>query len=135
MIREFTVEDYEQVSEWWKGHGWDAVPLQILPKLGIVVSDNGMDICAVWLYMDNSVGVCMLEWFVANPDATGRQVYKCEKLAQKFMEERALEMDYGVMMTTCKQESLARVHEKNGYLRTDESMIHLIKFLRTKEEE
>jgi len=74
-----------------------------------------------------------MEWLVADPDATGRQIIPAQRLLQEFFEAEAVRMDYGVMMTTCKQESLAKLHERNGFMRTDSGMIHLIKFLRMKE--
>ena len=38
-------------------------------------------------------------------------------------------MGYTVMLTTCKQESLAKVYEKTGFQRTDSNMIHLVQLL------
>jgi len=38
-------------------------------------------------------------------------------------------MNYTVMLTTCKQESLAKVYEKSGFLQTDSEMIHLVQNL------
>jgi hypothetical protein len=133
QIRLFTPEDYPIVKEWWAGHDWEGVPLDVLPSLGAIASVAGEDVCAAWLYMDNSVGVCMLEWLVANPESSGKKILVAERMLQNFLEEEAKEMDYGVMLTTCKQESLARLHEKNGFMRTDSNMIHLIKFLKLEE--
>ena len=101
----------------------------MLPKLGVIMSNENHDICAGWVYMDNSVGVCMLEWIVTNPEATNMESYRAIKEMVEFLSERVREMDYGVMITTCAQESLARFHEKVGFKRTDSNMIHLVKFL------
>jgi hypothetical protein len=118
--------DYPIVKEWWEGHGWNAVPLAVLPKLGVMAMLNEKPIASGWLYMDNSVGVSMLEWMVANPDAKPKAVYKSIKTIVEFLKTQAKEMNYTVMLTTCKQESLARVYEKTGFQRTDSEMIHLI---------
>jgi len=66
QLKEFTADDYETCAQWWSGHGWEPVPAVVLPKLGMMVVDDEAPICAAWLYMDNSVGVSMLEWLVTN---------------------------------------------------------------------
>ena len=118
--------DYPVVKTWWEGHGWDAVPLAALPKLGVMAILNDKPIASGWLYMDNSVGVSILEWMVANPDANPKSVYRSIKAIIEFLKAQAKEMHYAIMLTTCKQESLAKVYEKNGFLRTDSEMIHFI---------
>lgn len=131
LIREFDRErDYGRVCGWWKGHGWDAVPLAALPKLGAFAHRDGRDTAAAWLYMDNSVGVCMLEWLVTDPEAKPRDALRAINRITDFFTHSALAMDYGVMLATCRQASLAKVHGKNGFHKTDEGMIHLIKFLK-----
>jgi hypothetical protein len=118
--------DYPIVKEWWEGHGWNAVPLGVLPKLGVMAMLNEKPIASGWLYMDNSVGVSILEWMVANPKANPKAVYRSIKAIVEFLKNQAKEMNYTVMLTTCKQESLAKVYEKSGFLRTDSEMIHLM---------
>ena len=53
--------DYEAVADWFALHGAVAPPKAVLPKLGIVCQQDGEDVAALWLYMDNSVGVCWAE--------------------------------------------------------------------------
>ncbi len=79
--------------------------------------------------MDNSIGVSILEWMVASPDAKPKAVYKSIKTIVEFLKLRAKDMGYSIMLTTCKQESLARVYEKTGFQRTDSGMIHLVQAL------
>lgn len=136
MIRMYSSSDYPMLAQWWVTHGWNPVPEPILPKLGIVYEDddNQEPIAACWLYMDNSVGVSMLEWLVTRPGLPGMQVIRSIKHMTKFMELEAKRMNYSVMLTTCKQHSLARLHEKNGFTKTDETMIHLIKFWQSEDE-
>jgi hypothetical protein len=126
ILKVFEKSDYPMVSEWWNAHGWNAVPFGVLPKLGIIAQMDEVPVAAGWLYMDNSVGVSILEWMVANPDAKPKAVYKSIKTIVEFLKTQAKEMNYAVMLTTCKQESLARVYEKTGFQRTDSEMIHLI---------
>jgi hypothetical protein len=121
--------DYAIVKEWWVGHGWNAVPISVLPKLGIVANLDGGPVAAGWLYMDNSIGVSMMEWVVSNPGAKPKSVYRSIKAIVEFLKGQAKSFGYSVMLTTCKQESLARVYEKTGFQRTDTEMIHLVQTL------
>lgn len=130
QIRSYHPDDYPMVFSWWDAHGWDAVPEPILPKFGVVAHRSGNAIAAAWLYMDNSVGVSMMEWMVANPESSARDVVAAIREIIEFLKQAAIKMDYGVMLTTCKQESLASLYERNGFQRTDSSMIHLLRVLR-----
>lgn len=121
--------DYPIVQGWWIGHGWPPVPEQMLPKLGLIISSDDADLAAGWLYMDNSVGVCMLEWVVSNPDARPFDSVRAIRELGMLMEQEARRMGYWVMMTSCKQPALAKLWVKMGYLETDGSMIHLMKGL------
>ena len=55
-------------------------------------------------------------------------IRKLKKLTE-FYESLCRENDYGLLFTTCKQEGLAKIHERNGFERCDEGMIHLAKIL------
>lgn len=114
-------------TEWWKAHDWPGVSLHILPKCGLLVeADDGTPLAASWLYMDNSVGVGMLEWTVTNPKATPKQSYIAIALLVQSAREVARTLDYGVLLTTAKQHALARCLEKNGFIQTDTGMTHLL---------
>ena len=134
QLKEFTADDYETCAQWWSGHGWEPVPAVVLPKLGMMVVDDEAPICAAWLYMDNSVGVSMLEWLVTNPDVSPMQTARAIKTLVAFMSDRAKEMNYGVMLTTCRQPSLARMYEKSGFIKTDEGVTHLLKMVKKEEQ-
>jgi hypothetical protein len=130
-LREINLDvDHPVLAVWWEAHKWPVVPRSVLPKLGVVTLDGDLRVAAAFLYMDNSVGVCWLEWLVTNPDATGRQSLAGIAAVTEFLAERALEMNYGVMFTTCRQPALARIYERHGFGRTDEGVIHLVRKLR-----
>ena len=128
QFREYTHEDYPLLMTWWKAHGWEGVPAAVLPKLGMIIEADGRPIVAGFLYMDNSVGVSMLEWVVSNPDESGFSVIRGIKALVGFMTERAYDLGYGVMLTSCRQSSLVRVYEASGFSKTDIGVVHLQKF-------
>lgn len=130
-LREVNLDaDHPVLSLWWEAHRFPVVPRSILPKLGVMALDGEVRVAAAFLYMDNSVGVSWLEWLVTNPDATGKQSLAGIGAVVNFLAERALELDYGVMLTTCRQPALARIFERHGFAKTDEGVIHLVRKLR-----
>ena len=129
MIEEYTKDHYQLLAEWWKGHGWDAVPAQVLPKLGVLGTVNDKPCAAGFVYMDNSVGVAMMEWVVTDPSANPLNVYKALKEVQEYLCRRVKELGYGVILTSCKQESLAKFYQKQEFHKTDEGLTHFIKTL------
>lgn len=111
------------LKEWWHGHGFPPVPERILPPLGVIYANSA----AGWLYMDNGgVGVAMMEWLVTNPAISARQAAASLLQVVSFLKSEALRMDYPIILTTCRQPSLARLLEKKGFQITDREMIHLV---------
>jgi hypothetical protein len=120
-------KDYDVIAPWWPAHGWPGVPVEILPKCGVmVVGDNDTPLAAAWMYMDNSVGVAMMEWAVTNPANTAKQSYMAVTMLVQAVRELALEFDYGVLLTTAKQDALVKMYERNGFQKTDSGMTHLL---------
>jgi hypothetical protein len=126
-------QDYDKVCAWWKGHGWDAVPAFFLPKLGVIAyvmdGDTTEDVAAAWLYMDNSAPVCWLEYMVSNPQCNAGRAVKTLRHLDAFLTGEAKATGYVVMMTTCRQNSLVKFHQKNGFKKTDEDVTHLVKII------
>jgi hypothetical protein len=121
---------YPIVKEWWITHGWDPVPEIVLPKLGVIAFNKKEEpITAAWIYMDNSVGVSMLEWIVTNPANSPKDSLRGIKTVTIFLKDRAKEMGYQIMLATCRQKSLLKVLERTGFQQTDENIYHAITFL------
>jgi hypothetical protein len=126
-------QDYDMVCAWWTGHGWNPVPQAFLPKLGVIAcwaeGDKTEDTAAAWLYMDNSSPVCWLEYMVSNPKANAGRAVKALRHLDSFLTGEAKATGYHAMMTTCRQDSLVKFHQKNGFTKTDEDVTHLVKIL------
>lgn len=123
-------KDYPIVSQWWPAHGWPSVPKEILPRLGLMVECNGTPCVAGWLYMDNSIGVSMLEWTVSNPANNPRESYKAIQILVDVMRKEAVMNDYGVMLTSTKHPALVRAYQKAGFAKSDEGITHLVMITR-----
>lgn len=129
QIEIYSPELYPVIEKWWTGHGWPAVPEQILPKLGVVAKWKEQPVAAAWLYMDNSIGVSMMEWIVSNPEAPQRAVGIAICSIVEFLKAEAKSLGYGVMLSTCQQESLSKLLCRQGFEVTDRNVIHHISIL------
>jgi hypothetical protein len=117
LIREFEREtDFPMIQEWAAGHKRPAPPPAMLPKLGIVAfrGSNQEDVAALWLYMDNSVGVSFLEWAYTKPGISASEAQKALLTIVGFFKQQAASMDYGVMIAHTVP-ALARTLTKNGF--------------------
>ena len=124
--------DYEEVSRWWESHGFKVVPRGFLPKVGVMVeADDGTKLCAGWIYMDNSSPVSWFEWVTTNPRNRPTLSMIALKMAVGAAKEsvaaiREEASGAGALLFTCRQTSLARLFEKEGFERTDENVIHML---------
>lgn len=66
-MRHVEPADTSMLNEWRDGHGATRWPDEMLPKCGVVCEMNGAPVAALFLHMDNSCGVCLLEHAVTRP--------------------------------------------------------------------
>jgi len=67
-IRLLLEEDYDQLKGWWEDWKWSAPTREMLPdngKCGLMVSKNGTNICAGFLYFTNST-LAQFEFIISN---------------------------------------------------------------------
>lgn len=122
-------EHYELLKGWWNAHGWDGVHPGILKPVAYFMENDGELVVFAVLWPVSEASVCIMEWVVSNPDAKPMTVFKCLRELTKFYEGLCRENNYGILLTTCKQEGLAKVHVRNGFERCDDGMIHLAKVI------
>lgn len=121
-------QHYEVLCGYWKAHDFPPPAAVFLPALGVVAMDGQRIMAAGWCYLDNSVPVAKLEWLVANPDASPFESVKAIMMVTDFLQKRISQPDlnYQVMLTTCHQAGLVRLMEKQGFIKTDEGMTHMV---------
>ena len=125
LVREYTPEDREMIEGWHHGHESLAPPEAILPKLGVVVHDpDGRDMAAMWLYMDNSVGVCFVEHIVTVPGIGPSQARKALERGLEYLRFYAASNDYGIIFIHTLP-AIARRCEKLGFQKLKEAMVSM----------
>lgn len=120
QLRMYTPEDYPMIAAWCDWHDRDRIPEGILPRLGVIVQADGEDCAALWLYMDNSVGVCFLEFPVTRPGLSARQAGDALLMAIEFLKREAHTTGYGIMFTHALK-PMARFLTRNGWRKCDEN--------------
>lgn len=123
-IEPVTQENYKVLVEWWKSHGWDAIPFDILPKIGYIINDN----VAGFLYSTDST-MAIMEWFISNPNSTKEERNENLNILINFLSEIAKDLGFKTCFTYTVNKGLINKLENNGFLKTDENMVHLVRRL------
>lgn len=124
-------EDFEMLQRWWKENKFSPPPPRlILPEEGrggIIVSKDGRDICAGFLYLTNST-VALLEYIVMDFQVKDRVL---RKEAMKFMIDSLSGVaelnDRTTLFTTIKNEGLIKTLIDCGFMVGDRNMTQLVK--------
>lgn len=114
-VRRFNLEsDYPTVTEWYKWWGYVPIPQDTLPTFGMIVSNDGYDIGAVWLYVtDGAVG--LLEGSVLNPHAPKSARKGAAAFLNQNMQVLAKKLGCIELWAISKDRFLTRVCENLGF--------------------
>lgn len=124
--RDYKTEDYDELLRWWNAHDWEGVNPLLLPAGIIIEDDTGKMMSAGFVYCDDATPVCMMEWIVANPDNTPRESLKSLRKLLEVITGWADESGK-VLMTSVKQETLAKLYEKVGFASADVGMTNMVR--------
>ena len=123
--------DYEEFVDWWKRNRFPVPPIQMLPNNGLgglkIVSDDGIDICAGFLFETNS-GIAWLEFVVANPDVRDRSIrYESQIMLIASLTVMAEEKGFEAVFSSVKNPNLIKKFIEVGYTpnQTTELMIKI----------
>ena len=120
--------DYNEVCQWWEAWGWPILPPAFLPKTGIIISNQGVNLCAAWLYRTDSAA-CWAENYIANKAAPrdlrqGSMEFLIEELVNEGKKEGFL-----LMLSSIKHKGLIKKLKANGFAEDDKEMSNLTKVL------
>ena len=126
-IKPYNEEFYEEIVRWWESHGWDAVPKELLPPSGFIVYDGDMMLSAGWLFMDAHVPLGMMEFIVANPDASPTQSYKAISKLVKHISELADSAGILAVYSSVKSSGLLKLYKKHNFMPQDCGMTSVVR--------
>jgi hypothetical protein len=117
-VRYLIDSDYEILVDWWKDWRWDAPPRDMLPQDGLgglMVSKDGVDICAGFIYFTNSK-TAWIEFIVSNFNYKEKD----RKQALEFLISSLVDITRDVnkckyIYTSLKSSSLIKRYENCGF--------------------
>ena len=115
------IKDYELMEDWSWEHGKPPPPREMLPSLGAVCERNGEPVALLFLYMDNSVGVCWAEFPTTKPAMPVKDSVSALLHLLEFMKKAAAANNYGFMRVTTHP-AIARYLKKAGFAPSMENM-------------
>jgi hypothetical protein len=109
--------DYDELCKWWKWFRFPAPPKDYLPedgKGGIMISKNGVNICAGFLFLNNSK-IAWCEYLVSNPQY--REEDRKEAIEAVIFQLCGIAKGkgYKAVFTSLKSESLINRYESVGF--------------------
>ncbi|KZE77495.1 hypothetical protein AV926_14060 [Myroides marinus] len=107
-------EDYTELLTWWKWHRFSPPLLEMLPNSGVMISKEGVNICAGYIYFTNSK-ICWIEFIVSNPNY--RELDRKEAIKELILQLGYIAKDNGfkVAYTNLKNPSLIKFFSDVGY--------------------
>ncbi len=123
---------YFEIKSWWKFHNWSCVPLNHLPKIGIVVYTGDKMACAAWLYQTDSA-ICIIDWVIANPEIRKQERTDCLDFLITALKDAAFSLGFGSIFTFTRHSLLISRLEKHNFKNTSDGMVNLILNINKKE--
>jgi hypothetical protein len=129
-IRLVEKEDYENIlCKWWNDWRWTPPTFDMLPKTAIIISNEGIDICAGFLYQTDS-SMAWLEYIVSNFEYKKKEKRKeAIEFLINILSELAKDNGYKYIYTSLKSKSLIERYANCGFITGDSNCQEMIKIL------
>ena len=116
-IRALKEKDYDKLCQWWKFWRFGAPDRKYLPnngKGGIMVTNNGIDICCGFLYFTNSK-IAWLEFIVSNPEYRENDRQEAIEYLIENLIAIASSKGFEAVFTSVKHPNLINTFKKVGF--------------------
>jgi hypothetical protein len=109
-VRPYVAEDYNDMHDWWIGHGWPmAIQEELLPPDGAVVEG----VAGAFLYRTNARATCIC-WPISNPEVENKiEVYKALEEIFVYLRDKTPEGDMCVCFAPT--DGIKRMLDKLGF--------------------
>lgn len=126
--RFYTPEDHALVAGWWRDWDWPVMPPESLPPTGFIISNDGYDVCAAWLYRtDSNIG--WLEWYITNKAAPKAAKAGAIEYLIEAASILAKSAGMGVLFSGVNHRNLIKKLESSGFAQTETGVTNFIKVL------
>ena len=131
QVRLTTKEDYPELVEWWKYHRWGTPPsLELLDNLrfGIVISLDGENICAGFIYFTNAKAFGILEYIVSTYKVRDKKI-RSEALKLLLLSLCDIAKQKGVksVISFIKNDNLINHYKESGFVSGGSGYTSMIK--------
>ena len=130
-VRILKEEDYDSLCKWWKWWRFSPPERDFLPLNGtggIMVSVNGEDVCAGFMYTTDS-SVCLIEYVVSNPDYKENNRNEIVRYTVMVLTQIAKNNGFKYAFATMKSEAMMNSYESCGYRKGTIGCTELVKVL------
>lgn len=131
-VRFLNEGDYDVLSSWWKDWRWTPPPRDFLPQDGtggLMVSKDGIDICAGFIYFTNSK-TAIIEFIVSNFQYKNKDRKEAIEFLINAITEVAKETNgCKYIYTSLKNQNLLNSFSACGYQTGSTGCIEMIKTL------
>lgn len=118
-------EHHPVFASWWQSRGVAVIPAELLPRLGIMAVEDGSPVAAVWLYMDNSIPLGFLNWFVTRPGLSPRKSKEALDHMIHFLKQEASRLGIKALFSGCETGSgLSRLLDRHGFALAGKGISH-----------
>ena len=106
-------KDYSVISKWCKEHKWDlAIPKEMLPPLGIIISEQD-NICAAGLFVDKTSKLGFMWGIFSNPKTGKIKLFKAMKMCVEEIKKQAIKNKLSFVYTITGENALHKLYGKH----------------------
>lgn len=127
-IRGYAHDDFELLTGWWLAHDGQRRLESILPRCGVICSINDKPAAALFLHMDNSCGMCLVEHAVSRPGLSLKKARAAFGHCVACLKKIAGVHGYHTMAAFVPA-AIARTLENIGFMRAEENLVQMVGFI------
>lgn len=119
-------KELKEVFEWWEHYGFKEIPTESLPKFGLMVSKDNINLYSCFVYFTDS-SIAWMEWTVSNPKAPIDKKRGAFEYMMEILEVALRLKGVKQIFTATNLSSFKNTLKKNQFEETDKEISHFIK--------
>ena len=124
-MRPYIKEDYDMICDWWAAHHRSIRPMHYLPKCGVICEINSKPASALFLHMDNSCGMCMIDHAVSRPKLSLANSMLAFKHSISCLRKVSREFGYHSVWI-CTYPGIARILARLGFYELSRNQVAMV---------
>jgi len=117
--RPYSQSDNDTLGPWFIEHGFEAIDMNLMPPLGIVVEDDAGPQAAAWMYISTCGKTAIIGWPVTNPEAKPVVAAIALNKGIEVLNKTACDLGISIVHFYSANEGLLRIFKRLGFVETD----------------